>query len=481
MKKLAMWLFVGFMLLGAGVCSATEIDLDSDEGVRELRKKIFGGLDVSFSGIGRIEATLENRFRELTDIGGPASSKVADDSFYDFRSYISSEIRKDKVSIVIAVDIAGDDFSDPEGAVFGNGMDSNSAPGGPAVTRDSLWDLRTRYLYLNYNGFVKASAGRLPLKLGNGIVVSTIRDSAKVVKPLKPYAFGGVIVKGGETIPNTVPPDPEGSKDNDLEAFVIFGKYKQKNLALQLTYAFQKDSRRDQGFPEKQYVDLTADGSSGRLSYQLEAAWFGGETPYKAAKGERLNNDAWMGYARFQYALPDIRSGVGFAVGYGGGDNDPTDNDQSDFQSLFMNAIGFHIANIYGNDIHGYDSYIPGTAGADGNNAGAGFANTTFLQLSAFHQPTDRLKIEGILSYFVASEDQLIGEGVLLHPNDGTAAPGETERSDDIGWEADLNFNYTITDSFSFYTRLGYFSAGDIWGRSAPSAKKIQGGLLFTF
>ncbi len=481
MKQLAVWLLAGFLLFGAGAGSAADLDLDSDEGIKELRKKIFGGLDVSFSGMGRVEATLENRFRELTDIGGPAPSKVADNSFYDFRSYVSTEIKKDQFSIVIAVDIAGDDFSDPEGAVFGNAMDANSAPGGPAVTRDSLWDLRTRYLYLNYDGFVKASVGRLPAKIGHGIVVNTIRDSAKVVKPLKAYVIGGVIVKGGETIPNPVGPDPEGRNDNDLEAFLIFGKYKVKNLAVQLTYAFQKDSRRDQGFPEKQYLDLTADGSSGRLSYQLEAAWFGGETPFKAAKGQRLDNDAWMGYAKLQYALPDISSGVGVAAGYGGGDNDPTDNDQSDFQSLFMNAIGFHIANIYGNDIHGYDAYRPGTPGADGNNAGAGFANTTFFQLSAFHKPNDKLKIEGILSYFIASEDQLIGEGVLLHPNDGTAAPGETERSDDIGWEADLNFNYKVTDSFSFYTRLGYFSAGDIWGRSASSAKKAQGGFLFTF
>jgi len=481
MKRLLTCFFASWLLLGMGVSVAEDLDLNSDQGISELRKRIFGGLDISFSGIGRIEATLEHNFRELTDIGGPSDKSVADNSFYDFRSYVKTEIRKEKFSIVIDVDIAGDDFSDPEGAVFGNGIDANSAPGGPAVTRDTLWDLRTRHLYLKYDGFVKASAGRLPTKLAEGILVSTIRDSAKVVKPWKRYAIGGVVVKGGETIPNEVGSDPEGDRDNDLEAYVLFGKYKVKDLAVQLSYAFQIDSRKDQGFPEKKYVNLTADGSTGRLSYQLIGTWFGGQTPFNAAKGQRLDNDAWQGYAKLQYALPDSRSGIGAAVGYGGGDNNPDDNKQSNFQSLFMNAIGFKIANIYGNDIHSYDAYIPGTAGSDGNNAGGGFANTTFFQLSAFHQFNDKLKIDGVFSYFIATEDQLVGEGVLLHANDGTAAPGETERTNDIGWEADLNFDYTITDSFSFYTRLGYFSSGDIWGRSAPNATKVQGGFLFTF
>ncbi len=482
MKRLLACLFASWLLLGMGISVAEDLDLSSDQGIKELRKKIFGGVDVSVSGIGRIEGTLEHRFRELTDIGGPASSNAADESFYDFRSYLTTKIKKDQFSMVLSVDIAGDDFTDPEGAVFGNGLDSRSSPGGPAVVRDSGWDLRTRHLYLNYDGFVKASAGRLPLKLAHGIVVSTIRDSAKVVKPFKAFAVGGVVVKGGETIPNAnLKIDPEGINDNDLEAFVLFGKYKQKFLATQLTYAFQKDSRLDKGFPQKKYIDLSVDGVAGRLTYQLEGAWFGGKTPFNAAKGQRLKNDAWMGYAKVKYSFSDMHSGIGVAAGYGSGDNDPGDTDQSDFQSLFMNAIGFHIANIYGNDIHSYDAYIPGTPGSDGNNSGSGFANTTFFQLTAFHQPVEKLTFKGIFSYFVATESQFVGEGVLLHPNDGTAAPGETKRSNDIGWEADLDFDYQISDSFSFYTHLGYFSAGDIWGRSAPNATKLQGGLLFKF
>lgn len=292
---------------------------------------------------------------------------------------------------------------------------------------------------------------------------------------------GGVLVKGGESFSNAVSPDPLAENDNDLDAYLVFGKYKQENFVATLSYVIQDDTRKDRSFPEKQYVNLAADGSFGNFAYQVEGIYYGGKTSFNTTKDRRLNNNGWLGYGKLQYKLPAYHSRVGVAAGYGSGDNDSTDNTQSDFQSLFMDNIGFQIANIYGNDIHGYDSYRAGTTGSDGNNSGAGFANTTFFQLTAFNQPTDRLDVEGVFTYFRASKSQLVGEGVLLHINDGTAAAGETERSSDIGWEADLNLHYKITDWFSFYTRFGYFSSGKIWGRSIPDAKKAQGGFLFNF
>ncbi len=481
MKKIFLYLIASVLFLNINSALVYGFNLESEEDINELRKKIFGGLDVSLSGIGRIESTLESKFGELTNIGGRSTSAATDETFYDFRSYLTAKIKKEQVSLVISVDLAGDDFSDPEGAILGNSIDVTSAPGGPAVERDSNWDLRIRHLYLNYNGFVNFSAGRLPAKVGHGIMVNTIRDSAKLIKSFNPITIGGVLVKGGETFPNAVSSDPLAENDNDLDAYLVFGKYKQENFAVTLSYVIQDDSRMDSGFPEKQYVNLAADGSSGNFYYQLEGIYYGGKSSFNATKGTRLNNNGWLGYGNLQYALPSYHSRVGVAIGYGSGDNNSTDNTQSDFQSLFMNNNGFNIANIYGNDIHGYDSYLPGTAGSDGNNAGAGFANTTFFQVSAMKQVTDSFDIDGNFTYFVASEKRVIGEGVLFHDNDGDAAAGETEKSNDIGWEADLNLQYKITDWFSFHTRFGYFSPGKIWGRSVPDAKKVQGGFLFKF
>ncbi len=481
MKRIFWCIIVSFLFLNINTGIVYGVDLDSEEDIKELRKKIFGGFDISLSGIARIEATLENRFGQLTGIGGRATSAATDETFYDFRSYLTAKIKKERVSLVISADIAGDDFSDPAGGIFGNALDDDSSAGGPAVTRDSNWDLRIRHLFLNYNGFVNFTVGRQHAKVAHGIMVNTIRDSAKVVKSFGNIALAGVVVKGGETFPNAVSSDSLGENDNDLDAYLAFGKYKYNNGSATLGFAIQDDTRKDKGFPEKQYLLLIADGSIGNLYYQLDGIYYGGETPFNSSKGKRLRNRAWLGYGKLQYKLPDHHSLVGIAIGYGSGDNNSGDNKQSDFQSLFMNNNGFQIANIYGNDIHGYDSYRAGTTGSDGNNAGSGFANTTFFQISVENQPVSNLNIEGVFTYFKASKSQLVGEGVLLHANDGTASTGETERSNNIGWEADLNLNYQIQDGFSFYTRLGYFSSGKIWGNSTPSVKKAQGGLMFNF
>lgn len=481
MKKIFLCFALGFLIINININPTYGFNLESDENIRELRKKIFGGFDLSLSGIARVEATLENNFGELTGIGGRSASNAADETFYDFRSYLTAKIKKNQVSLVLSVDIAGDDFSDPEGAIFGNGIDDTSASGGPAVARDSNWDLRVRHLYLNYNGIVNFTAGRQPARVGHGIMVNTIRDSAKLIKAFEPVIIGGVVIKGGETFPNVITSDSSGENDNDLDAYLLFGKYKNEKFVVTLSYVIQDDSRKDLLFPEKQYINLSADGSAGNLFYQMEGIYYGGKTPFSTAKDKRLNNNGWLGYGKLQYELPAYHSKAGVAIGYGSGDNDIADDTQSDFQSLFMNNNGFQIANIYGNDIHGYDSYRAGTSGSDGNNAGAGFANTTFFQLIASHEPVDRFNIEGVFTYFIASKSQLVGEGVLSHANDGTASTGETEKSNDIGWEADLNLYYKIKDGFSFYTRLGYFSSGKIWGNSAPDAKKAQGGFLFSF
>ena len=481
MKKILFCLLASVLFLNVNVNSASGFDLNSEEDVNKLRKKIFGGLDVSLNGVGGIEATLENKFGELTGIGGRSASTAADETFYDFRSYFTTKIKKNEVSLVLSVDVAGDDFSDPAGAVLGNSIDDTSTAGGPAVTRDTDWDLRVRHLYLNYDGRVKFAAGRLPAKIGHGIMVHTIRDSARLIVPFKPFVFGGVLVKGGETFPNSVTSDSLGENDNDLDAYLVFGKYKRENFAATLSYVIQDDSRKDNGFPEKQYINLSVDGSKENLSYQLEGIYFGGKSSFNSTNGQRLDNDAWMGYGKVTYRLPDFHSKIGAAVGYGSGDNNSSDNTQSDYQSLFMDNNGFQIANIYGNDIHGYDSYRAGTTGSDGNNAGAGFANTTFFQISAFKQLTDRLDIDGSFTYMIASKKQLVGEGVLLHANDGSSTAGETRKSDDIGWEADANLAYKITDAVTFYSRFGFFHSGNIWGDSVPDAKKAQGGFLFVF
>jgi len=443
--------------------------------LQALKHDLFGGLDISFSGFVRIEGTTEKHF----DLG---SNPGAGDSFYDLRGYVGSKIAKGPAAVHIDVDFAGNDFSDPEGGILGNGLDATATPGGPSVVRTNGFNLRIRHLFLTYDGFVHAAAGRMPAKIGHGIAINTIRDSAKIGKSFGPLKIVAVLVKGGETQPNN---NLNAATDNDLDAYggVAIYHFDPKNH-VQFAVMKQVDTTFDDRLPEKLLFNLNGDFQSGPWSYAFETAYLGGHTPRSAALGRRKNR-AWMGYVRGQYQFNSHHDYLALALGLGSGENQKSTK-QHDFQSFFMNSIGFHIANIYGNDIHSYDAFLPGSgAGKDGNNAGAGFANTGFIQLSGQVAPFSFVPdstIEGVFTYLRATRRQLVGEGVLFGNLDGfTAAPGVTETSHDIGWEADINVVHPLTESMHSYLRTGWFVPGSIFGPARKTAFKLQGGVDFSF
>ena len=188
---------------------------------------------------------------------------------------------------------------------------------------------------------------------------------------------------------------------------------------------------------------------------------------------------------RGQYQFDSPHDYLALALGAGSGENQKSTK-QHDFQSFFMNSIGFHIASIYGNDIHSYDAFLPGSGpGKDGNNAGAGFANTGFVQLSGRIAPFSFVPdstIEGIFTYLRATRSQLMGEGVLFGNLDGfTAATGVTETSHDIGWEADINVVHPLTDSMQTYLRTGWFVPVPSSGLHVESPSNCKAVLISLF
>ncbi|MDQ6995886.1 MAG: hypothetical protein Q9M82_00315 [Mariprofundus sp.] len=504
-----MMLVSGMMLLWAlpSVSQADEAAVDSPLSPAEfqtLKRQMFGGLDITFSGFARIEGTAEQHF----DLGSPLlGAGGAGNSFYDFRGWLASRIAKGPAALHIAVNYAGNDFSDPEGGVFGNAFDATATPGGPAVVRQKGFDLRIRHLYLSYDGFMKASAGRMASRIGHGISIQTIRDSAKLGKRFGPISITGVLVKGGETQPNSVTPNVSAAtSDNDLDAYGLVINYhlpskqhmivrqadsasglivENRNI-LQLAIVKQVDTTFDERFPEKLLFNINGDFRLGSWSYAFETAYLAGRTPRATALGlGRRKNRAWMGYVKGQYDFDVRQASLALALGAGSGDNQGGEK-QRDFQSFFMNAIGFHLANIYGNDIYGYDAFLPGSrAGADGNNAGGGFANTGFIQISGKVAPFSMLPdstIEGVFTYLRATRSQRVGEGVLLGGLDGfVAAPGVTATSHDIGWEADINIIHPLTPDMHAYLRSGWFVPGAIFGTGRRNAFKLQGGIDFSF
>jgi len=315
-------------------------------------------------------------------------------------------------------------------------------------------------------------------------------------------------VKGGETQPNSTTPGVlADTSDNDLDAFGLVINYhlpstqhmvvRQLDSAsglivegrqqLQFAVMKQVDSTFDERFPEKLLFDFNGDFSLGPWSYAFEAAYLGGRTPRATALGlGRRKNRAWMGYVKGQYRFGFPHSFLALALGSGSGDNQGNDK-QRDFQSFFMNAIGFHLANIYGNDIHGFDAFLPGSRqGVDGNNAGAGFANTSFVQAAAGIAPFGdfypSLSLEGVFTYLRATRKQSVGEGVLLGNVDGISAlAGTAATSNDIGWDLDINARDQFTKPMAAYFRFGWFRPGLIFGNTRRDAFKFQGGIDYGF
>jgi len=316
------------------------------EELQALRQQLFGGLDLSLGGYVRLEGTSEQRF----DLGATAA---ATNSYYDLRAYLESTVARGPAALHLDVDVAGNDFSDPEGGILGNGQDATATPGGPAVVRQNGFDLRVRHLYLSYDGYVSAAAGRMAAKVGNGIVINTIRDSAKLAKVFGSLKLVAILVKGGETQPNN---NLNAASDNDLDAYGGLAVYHfDAHNRVQFAAMKQVDTTFDNRLPEKLLFDINGDFQSGAWNYAFETAWLGGYTP-RGVTLARRKNSAWMGYMKGQYHF--ARARLGLALGMGSGENRKSGK-QRNFQSFFMNAIGFHLDNIYGNDIYSYDAFLP--------------------------------------------------------------------------------------------------------------------------
>jgi hypothetical protein len=161
---------------------------------------------------------------------------------------------------------------------------------------------------------------------------------------------------------------------------------------------------------------------------------------------------------------------VGLSFGRGSGDDDPTDNFNRNFGSLFMDETGFTYTNLYADDVHGYD----GTNASVGR--GAGFANTTFAQLHGEVRPNERLRLELSYTWLRVTEPQPVGSGVLgLKPPTGA---GVTKH---IGSELDFDADYSLTKDTRLFLRSGFFFPGRIFGVSASSAQKIELGVETSF
>lgn len=410
--------------------------------------------------------------------------------FTDMRGWLGIEAGWDRAKLVVNTDLAGSDFD--QGAVMGF----------DASTRQRPMQLMLRHLYLDYampELGMGASIGRQPARLGFGIVSAINRDAFKVSRALGdlgPLAKSSLSVsavrgaKGNTLWPDHLPApsagvtiqkgmsgavqgasvtnDPDGSW-HELGTYVLAYSAAPLGQRLQAFFAQQIDSSQAAMYPSKRYLDVNGDANIGPVNLGLEGVWLSGVGPSAATTGQRpdLRSYALFGTMRYTREALDF----GLMVGRGGGDNDPTDNVNNGFQSLFIDEQSLAYNQLFGNDLHGFD----GTDAANGR--GAGFNNVTFLQPNLSWRLNADVTADLAYTYHLASVPQRVGAGVLgVIP---TANPATTS---DIGSEVDARLSWKLGPT-TLYGAVATFIPGEIYAKSgfANAAQKVEIGTEVRF
>lgn len=381
------------------------------------------------------------------------SSQLTDESrtFMDARSYLTLQAKHGPVLGVLSLDLAGDDFND--GVKFGN-------PGNPGY--QSTWNVQTRLAYVQWNTkHVNLLFGRMPARLGNGIVANVNRDAGRIVLKTGIGNFIGTAVKGADdrTVPGT---------EGGLDAYILLhtGKpWKKGGKALSYqAWIGQQDPTERPGlplYPSKLIVGSSFDVKLDKLMLKLEGNYLGGDSG--GPKAAIRDNEAGMLWLDSDYQLNE-KVAIGAMFGWGSGDNNPADDTQRNFQAFFLDEGSYTFTNIYSDDLHGFRGAFPGSV-----NFGSGFANTMFFQAHVRAQVTPKTELTGSYTYLRANKAQRVGAGPI-----GNRSTTQTATTQDIGHEIDANVSYKIMPAATLWLRTGLLLTGDIWGRDASDVGKVE-------
>lgn len=369
----------------------------------------------------------------------------------DTRAWATLQVKHGAFLGVLSLDLAGDDFND--GVRWGN-------TGNPGY--QSTWNVQTRLGFLQWNTKrVNLLFGRMPAKLGNGIVANVNRDAGRAIVKTGVGNFILTAVKGADdrTIPGT---------EGGLDAFILLhtGKpYKKDGTEIGYqAWIGKQDPTETPGkarYPNKLILGGSLDAKVEKLALKLEGTYLDGDSGGLPAA--RKDNAAGMLWLDSEYQVSP-KLAVGGMLGYGTGDNDPTDDEQNNFQSFFLDETSFTYTNIYADDLHGFRSTFGGSV-----NFGSGFANTTFLQAHVRFQPLAKTEVTASYTYLRATKAQKVGSGPI-----GARSTTQIATTQDVGHELDANVSYKVAPMATLWLRTGVFFTGDIWGKSASDVGKVE-------
>lgn len=366
-----------------------------------------------------------------------------------------------------------------------------------------------RELYAQYTGDFVVKAGRQNMIVGNGgIVLEGPVDALKVSYPLGQTPIGRIsatlayiAVSGGfrdfTNFRRIGPPAGDRSAvlgfPNKLDGWLLSFDIRPKKDLVIVPYALKVFDRgkfgdpdlnldkdfdvntapRDGGF-EPLWLGMAASGRSGALSYKGDFIYLTGSltgTRDLNANALLLRGDYNLGRAGL---VKDISLGLEFGRASGNSAEEKVSGsgDAKDFIGLFLCKERRKFGNIFSEDLRA------GFFFADSN-----LSNVTFVRAIAAFEPVKKLKTNISVAKFWTTESVFKGHSPVGDWSRGTSVT--TEKTRDIGWELDANFDFPLYKRLRGFVELGYFIPGDVYrhfdGSKADPASETVLGAEFEF
>ena len=462
---------------------------EAEEDADKVKYNFSGKYKLRFNSTDNLNLNNPSQFWEFDDA-----------AFFDQRFQLRLEAEYDRLNSVLVLDkgnLAFDWKEDGQGTLERWGQFA------------SVSSLLVRELYTQYTGGLIIKGGRQNLELGNGgIVLSGPEDALKVSYPFGKTPIGSlstslayIAVAGGyKNYDGITNPPGVGNRSNALFGFSnkldayllsfavkpnreitiepyalkVFDKGKFGDADLNLDKDYNAGTMpRDGGF-EPLWTGLAASGNSGRFSYTGDLIYLTGFS------AKERDYRAYAAIFRGDYALAKggAQRNISLGLEAGRGSGNTAEEKASgagavkDFTGLFLCKDRRKFGNIFSQDLRA------GYFFADSN-----LANVTFLRALASVESLNELKTTVSLSKLWTTESVYKGRGPVRDWSFGASTT--TEKTRDIGWEADLNFDFPIQKRLRGFAELGYFIPGDVYqqadGHKADPASELVVGAEFEF
>lgn len=209
-----------------------------------------------------------------------------------------------------------------------------------------------------------------------------------------------------------------------------------------------------------QNAGIHANGKIMGISYAAEADLnFGKAEGVGAAEDINTNPDAkfkgWGVFLKAGYMLDPVNIRASFAMG--SGDDDATDEDIEEFQTLQgTDATGAiarftHYTQIYERSVRTAAAEAVVSSFPGGNIRSTGIANTTYLNLGFDVNPIKEVSVSVDGFYLQATEtgawEDIVGNSV----------------DDQLGWEIDSKINWKIAKNLTYFIEAAMFKPGDFY------------------